>query len=388
MPSAENILLMCYGLHAGGTERQLTKVAVALDRARFHPHVACLRSAGDNGFYAPELRAAGVPVIELPVRSFKSWSVVDGYRALRNYVRRQKIVLAHAFDVPMDIFGVPAARLARVPVVLASQRAHRNLTPGASDFLLRISDRLSHGVVVNCIAMRDHVVHDYRISPDAVHLCYNGIDTDVFHPGLRRRMPALEGKSIVIGVVCVLRAEKNLRVLLDAFARVRGLGQGLQLVIAGDGPERPDLERHSRNLGLGPDCMFTGTVQESAAWMRSIDIFVLPSSSEALSNSLMEAMACGCAPIASRVGGNPELVEHEVNGLLFENNDAEGLAHCLRRLIESPDLQQRFAERSLRAVEDRFSLRASVRRMASIYEEVLAVRSGSRSRPEDFRTSW
>lgn len=372
--NAIDVLLMCRTLHAGGTERQLTKIAVALDRSRFRPHVACFRTGGDDGFYAPELHAAGVHLTELPVRSFKSWSAVRGYLELRDYVRRNQIRLVHTFDVPLNIFGVPGARLAGVPVVLSSQRAHRGLTPGVRDLMLRISDRLSDGAVVNCVAMRDHLIRDYHLPPERVHLCYNGIDTDVFHPHPRRRMPGLENKSLVIGVVCVLRAEKNLRVLLEAFSQVRRLHEGLQLVVAGDGPERANLEQQSRELGLGSDCLFAGAVRESASWMRSIDVFVLPSVSEALSNSLMEAMACGCAPIASRVGGNPELVEPDINGFLFDKSDVGELARCLQRLIDSPDLRRRFAEQSVRAVEERFSLCASARRMASIYEQVLGVR--------------
>ena len=105
--------------------------------------------------------------------------------------------------------------------------------------------------------------------------------------------------------------------------------------------------------------------------LRGIDIFVLPSLSEALSNSLMEAMASGCCPIVSRVGGNPELIAHGENGLLFEKGDAAGLAEALRQVIGDSSYRQRLAAQSLRRIEDEFSLQASARRMAEIYEEFL-----------------
>ena len=114
-------------LGIGGTERQLVQTALTLDRSRFAPHVACFNA---GGFRAAALRAAGIPIVELPVRSFMRWSAVAGAWRLARYLRAHHIQVVHAFDVPMDVFGVPVARFARTPVVISSQRAHRDLTPG------------------------------------------------------------------------------------------------------------------------------------------------------------------------------------------------------------------------------------------------------------------
>jgi glycosyltransferase involved in cell wall biosynthesis len=102
-------------------------------------------------------------------------------------------------------------------------------------------------------------------------------------------------------------------------------------------------------------------------WLRSFDIFVLPSLEEALSNSLMEAMACGCPAIASSVGGNPELIEDGVRGLLFKRLDTAGLAQALRRLIEDDALRRSFAGAGEHFIRDHFSRRASADRMGEIY---------------------
>jgi len=105
--------------------------------------------------------------------------------------------------------------------------------------------------------------------------------------------------------------------------------------------------------------------------LRAIDIFVLPSLSEALSNALMEAMACGCAVVASQVGGNPELVSDGTTGLLFRAGDAAELADRLERLIVDDGLRTRVGVAASESVRQRFSLQASVRRMEEIYEELL-----------------
>ena len=107
-------------------------------------------------------------------------------------------------------------------------------------------------------------------------------------------------------------------------------------------------------------------------WLRTIDVFVLPSLSEALSNSLMEAMACGCCVAASTAGGNPELVEDGVTGLLFPPGDAAALSKALLRLYEEPQLRNRLADAAAHSITARFSLAAAGKRMGEIYQQALA----------------
>ena len=142
------ILLMARELGLGGTERQLTEIARALDRRKFTPHVGCLHAEGLRG---AELEAAGVPIVRFPVQSLYRPSTLSAARGMGRYLKLHRIQLVHTFDVPMNLFGVPVARVYHTPVVLSSQRAFRDLTPGIHRRLLRVTDRLVHGVVVNCI---------------------------------------------------------------------------------------------------------------------------------------------------------------------------------------------------------------------------------------------
>src|SRR5689334_10735573 len=130
------ILLMAQELAQGGSERQLTEVVKALDRKRFEPHVAVLRT---GGLRLDELRAAGVPWIATPLRSFASPGALSAAWKLSRYLRRNRIRLAHSFDVPTNIFLAPVARASGVPVVLSSQRAYRSLTPKPYFPLMRFS---------------------------------------------------------------------------------------------------------------------------------------------------------------------------------------------------------------------------------------------------------
>lgn len=359
------ILLLAQELGAGGTERQLAETVLSLDRSEFVPHVGCFRPVG---FREEELRASAVPVAHFPVRSFKSWSTLKGAWWMARYLRRHAIQLVHAFDVPMDVFATPVARAAGAPCVLSSQRAHRDLTPGWMRRALRFTDGIVDGIVVNSQALRQHLIEDECVAASRIHLCYNGINTTRFHPAGRSSHPGL-----VIGAVCVLRPEKGLPTLIEAFARLDPR-QASCLRIVGDGPVRGELEALSARLGVGERVRLEPATNQVAERLREIDIFVLPSLSEGLSNSLMEAMACGCAPVASRAGGNPELVTHEQTGLLFEPSDASGLAAQLGRLAADPALRARVATAASERIRTQFSIQAAARQMSEIYRGFLEAR--------------
>jgi glycosyltransferase involved in cell wall biosynthesis len=168
-----------------------------------------------------------------------------------------------------------------------------------------------------------------------------------------------------------LRPEKDLNTLLTGFALARRQRPEMQLLVVGSGAELPALEQQARELELGADCTFVPDQNNVASWLRTIDIFVLPSRTEALSNSLMEAMACGCAVVASEIGGNPELVETGRTGMLFPSGQPESLAQALRQLTEDVTLRQRLAKEAAQLIPHRFSLAASVNRMQQIYESFL-----------------
>jgi glycosyltransferase involved in cell wall biosynthesis len=361
------IMLMVRELGPGGTERQLTELARTLDSSRLQVHVGCFH----EGLRADELRAAGIPILRLPVTSFLNASAAAGAWQLGRYLRRHKIRLVHTFDYPLNCFGVPVARAFGMPVVLSSQRFHRHLTPRSYLRLLRLTDRIVNGVIVNSESVRREMLEQERVPAARVHLCYNGIDITRFRPGERLRTLTLQNSSLVIGVVCLLRPEKGLPTLLRAFAQLWPRDEGVRLVIVGSGPEQSGLEELAQELGVRQQCVFQPAVADVAPWLRSIDIFVLPSLSEALSNSLMEAMACGCACIASSVGGNPELLRDGETGLLFEPGNVEQLSEKLSRLAADPGLRERLAQASVRAIRERFSLAASAERMHEIYDRYL-----------------
>jgi glycosyltransferase involved in cell wall biosynthesis len=362
---------MARELNVGGSERQMTETARFLDRSRFEPRVGCFLPAGLRG---EELRAAGIRVAQFPVHSYKSWSAVAGARSLARYIHQERIELVHAFDYPLNVFAVPIARWFTSAVAVASQRSHRELVPGGYLRLLRQVDRVADAVVVNCEYLRQHLVRDEGVPAERVEVCYNGIDLDFFAAGESSRPAALADTPFVVGVVCGLRAEKGLPVLLEAFTQVRAMRDGVKLAVVGSGPMLGELEARARELGIFEACVFQPATARIPDWLRAIDIFVLPSLSEAFSNALMEAMACGCCCVASNVGGNPELVRSGETGLLFERGDVESLALALRRLMADDGLRRQLASNGQSYIRGNFSAQTAAQRMGEIYGRLLGQR--------------
>lgn len=357
-------------LGLGGSERQMSVLARSIHQAGFEAHVGCFRP---DGIRRKELDDAGVPVVSFPVRSFKSSSTVLAGRELHRYVKRHGIHLVHSFDPPTCLFAIPAMWVYRSAIPVSSQRSHRDLIPASMRPFIRITDKLAAAVVVNSRQLSEHLIADEHVPAAKVRLCYNGLDTETFQPPVHRARPeSLAGASIVMGVCCGLRPEKDIGTLLRAFAQIRH--PGVKLVIVGNGPCRDSWQQLSVELGIAGQVLFVPETATVLPWLQAIDIFVLPSTSEALSNALMEAMACGCTVVSSRVGGNPELVEDNVTGLLFQPRDVEGLAACLHRLLESPPLRMRLGQAGADLMRREFSTQVAARRMGAIYDELLRVR--------------
>jgi glycosyltransferase involved in cell wall biosynthesis len=364
------VLLMVRELTLGGSERQMSEMAKALDPRRFQVHAGCFRP---GGMRARELEAAGIPILALELRSFKSpWKVRASLGALRRYVREHGIRIIHGFDPPTSLLVGHLVPWLRPAVVLTSQRNYQQARTRLVRIGIRISHRMSAGIVVNCEAMRQHLLEDERLPPDRIHLCYNGLDTQRFQRVAIPRDGLVPDDALVVGTLCALRPEKDLGTLIEAFATCLAGEPRLFLLVVGSGPERERLEAQAAARGIAARCRFEPMVADVVPWLSLMDIFVLPSRFEALPNALMEAMSCGCACVASRVGGTPELVTDGETGLLFRSGDVPALTAQLRRLIAEPSLRARLCGGAVAKIRAGFSLEAAATRLGAIYDERLA----------------
>jgi glycosyltransferase involved in cell wall biosynthesis len=362
------VLLMARELGwGGGIERDVSKFARNLRQHGFAPHVACFAGGGARW---QEIEDANIPLVTLPTDSLRSWATLRQAKMLRGYLGEHRIQLVHAFDAPTDMFAVPVARLAGLPSI-ASNLWLRDMLPRSEQVLLAVVDRLATALFANCHAVARQLVSQWHVPAERIHVCHNGVETGEFHAHDRQH-DALRDAGIVVGTLAVLRPEKNIQLLVEAFARVLPRIPGARLLIVGDGTMREDLEARAAALGIRHACVFEGATTTPARWLRAMDVFVLPSRFEAFSNALLEAMACGCCPIGANVGGTPELIEHGVRGLLFESEDLHGLTHALERVVMDSDQRARFSSAAASFVAQHLTIEHQTARLAEIYRTVLA----------------
>ncbi|WP_153110299.1 TIGR03088 family PEP-CTERM/XrtA system glycosyltransferase [Propionivibrio limicola] len=207
----------------------------------------------------------------------------------------------------------------------------------------------------------------------------NGVDAERFHPAPARThvdgWPFAEPRAWVIGTVGRMQPVKDQTTLTRAFIRALELAPELKgrlrLVMVGDGPLREASRRLLENAGVSPLAWLPGERDDVHDLLRSLDCFVLPSLAEGISNTILEAMACGVPVIATEVGGSPELVEAGVTGELVPAADVETMAQAIVRYARHPELARQAGRAGRQSVERRFSLEAMVRNYQQLYDELL-----------------
>jgi glycosyltransferase involved in cell wall biosynthesis len=231
-------------------------------------------------------------------------------------------------------------------------------------------------VVVNSQAVGKSLERESKLSPDKIYLSYNGVNTEHFYPGPANRPEAFRDASVIVGSVCVMRSEKRMDWVLRSFADVFTEDPRARLLFVGSGPEVEPLTNLRDSLGLRDACMFFPGQADVADWMRTLDVYINSSSSESFPNGLLEAMACGCCPIGSNVGGIPELITHMQNGLIFDSNKPDELTAMMRKVVLDPGLRNRFREQAAATARERFSMELALARTESLYLKVLGRLAG------------
>ncbi len=364
-------------LTTGGTQRHLQQVVALLDPARFAVQVYTLRGGGE---VEAELRDAGVPVTALGIHRRLTTpqaglAMVRAARALR----AAQIDIVHGYQWRPALVGAIAGRLAGVPLVLASKRS---LTGGdrAARFAWRMIGRRVDTIIANAEALRSEAERQGTVARWAI--LRNGVDVEHFRPraiGAEAKASlGLDPRRPVVGTVGRLEARKGHEHLLAAsrvmLARANGLRP--QIVIVGDGPLRGRLAQAAAELGIDRSVHLTGTLSDVRAALAAMDVFVLPSREEGMSNALLEAMAAGRAIVATAVGGTGEIVDGERTGILVDADDVEAMASAILRLLTDPERAGQLGASAQRAVEERYGARAMIAHLERLYDERLSSRRG------------
>jgi glycosyltransferase involved in cell wall biosynthesis len=370
-----NVALIIDDLCMGGAERQVVELALALDKNRFQVLVITLFSGQP---LEEELACQpGIELISLNRRGKFDFGIL---KKLAGILKSHEIHVLQAYLTPATFFALTASRLARTPVVIVTERSGLRAEPKLGEKIYRFSeDRMTHFADAAIANSRsgELFLQSRGIPRRLTSVIYNGTNqnrvsvTKAQVTNARHEL-GIGGDDLVVGVAASLTPAKDHANFLHAAALVATEVPTARFLIVGEGPLRPGLEEMAAELGISDRVVFAGQHAEIAPYIGCFDLAVLPSKDyEGCSNFLLEAMGLGKACIATNVGGNPELITDNENGLLVPPRDSAALAKAIIGLLSDPTRAMRLAETAQARFRTEFSLGRMVAEYTSVWESLL-----------------
>jgi glycosyltransferase involved in cell wall biosynthesis len=360
--SRVGLFLMTNSFETGGSERQFVLLAQNLSSEQFQLHTGCIMRHGPlaDGFGdVPEFHLGG---------SLYGWRSLAARLRLSRHLRRNRVQIAHAFDFYTNLTLIPAARLARVPVVIGSHRQLGDLLTPAQFRVQAAAFRWCDAVVCNSLAGANRLAAA-GLARDKLSVIGNALPAEAFirAPAALPRRPGV----LRVGMVARMNARyKNHSGFLRIAAQIHRQLPDVEFLLVGDGPLRQEIEQEAQTLGLGAHVSFLGDRRDIAAVLAAMDVAVLTSDSEGLSNVILEAMAASLPVVAYDVGGNAELVNQQ-RGALVAAGDEAGFADAVERILVPSSLRQQLGLDARRFAEENFGLERVRNRYLELYSTLL-----------------
>ncbi|MCF7970303.1 MAG: TIGR03088 family PEP-CTERM/XrtA system glycosyltransferase [Methylococcaceae bacterium] len=365
-----------FRLGVGGLENGLINLINNMPADKYRHIIICLKGSTQ---FRERLKRKDVQIIDLQKKDGQDWgSFIRFYRILKQY----KINIIHTRNLAAIEYQVPAF-LAGVKFRVHSEHGWDTFDPEGNNkkyqYLRRLLSPLIKVFIPLSLHLQDYLVEKVKIPKYKIQRICNGVDITKFYPEKVKQLVfdcplPFDKKNIYIGTVGRMHGVKDQITLVTAFitlmqARQEFIGQ-VYLLLIGDGSLRQEaidlLEKHH----LLQYAWLPGEREDIADIMRSLDIFVLPSQAEGISNTILEAMATGLPVIATAVGGNPELVMSGETGLLVPSSDPDAMAQAMLSLLMDKDKRQKLSENSHQRVIDNFSIQAMVTKYTEVYDSL------------------
>ncbi len=364
--TVRNLLFLNHNLNTGGIETLIVEMLQALPRDRFNAGVAVFEGGGtleqsvlDGGYYLRDLGKQ---------EGFDLGLV----RRLRRLLQAENIDIVHTHNFSAWLYAVLATLgLKRVKIVhtehsfVEGNKRRRYL---AERFCAQLT---GHTVAVSQ-DVKQKMVEQCGIRPSRIEVVTNGIDTERFAPSRTLRDSArsslgLSETQFLIGTVGRLVPVKDHACLIRAFADLHLTDPETRLLLVGDGPEMGALVRDIEQAGLNDSVILAGDRRDVPALLAALDLYVVSSLSEGFSISILEAMSCGLALVATEVGGNAEIISEDENGLLVPPADPTSLSAAMLKLLRDNRLRNEIGARNRQKIEQGFSMQTMLDRYLEFY---------------------
>ncbi|HEX4884748.1 MAG TPA: TIGR03088 family PEP-CTERM/XrtA system glycosyltransferase [Casimicrobiaceae bacterium] len=372
MSAPRSIVHVVYRFAVGGLENGLVNLVNRLPREHWRHTIVSLTEV--DAAFARRIERPDVEVLALHKAPGHA---VPLYPRLWRLFRERRPAIVHTRNLAA-LEALPIAWLAGVPVRIHGEHGRDAEDPDGTNVRRQRVRRLFRPFVTRYVALAPdlatYLVGPIGVPADRVDQIFNGVDTTRFSPATGR-VPApgcpFGPDDVLIGTAGRLDPVKDHANLLRAFARALALRQSqaprLRLVIAGDGPERARVEALVREAGLEHSVWLTGERADVPDLLRGLDVFVLSSRGEGVSNTILEAMACGLPVVATRVGANADLVVDGTTGRIVPPSDSAALGDAIVAYADDPTLAKDHGRAGRQRAEQQFSLDRMVDRYHRLY---------------------
>lgn len=321
--------------------------------------------------HAPVARAAaerGLEVIALPIEKKRP----RGFLAVRRLLRARgfDVVNCHS-STDTWLVALASATLASAPPLVRTRHISTPIPRSRANRWLY--QRATAMIVTTGEQMRRSLIERYGFDGERIVSVPTGIDTGRFCPGERERARAdtgLRPRGLLAGIVATLRRDKGHHLLLEAIAAMGE--EAPELVIVGDGPQRGPLQAKVAQLGLAARVVFAGNQADVLPWLRSLDVFVLPTLHEGVPQALAQAMAVGLCCVTTPVGGIPELASDGESAIFVAPGNVGELADALRWVTRDPQLRERLGRAARARRLAGYDRHAMLDRMERVFATVAA----------------
>jgi sugar transferase (PEP-CTERM/EpsH1 system associated) len=344
---------------------------------RYRHAIVCLTEYSD---FSSRIQRDDVPVFALRKGNGQDFSV---HQRLWQLLGRLRPNVVHTRNLPTLECLIPAA-LARIPGRVHGEHGRDVYDLDGSNFkynlLRKVVRPFAHRYTAVSRDLANWLVHTVGMRAEQVVHIYNGVDTQRFYPrtGLHSSRGPEEFAppgTLVIGTVGRMQAVKDQLTLVRAFIRLLDLKSSarerVRLVVVGDGPLREEAQQLLRSVHAEHLAWLPGEREDISEIIRTMDLFVLPSLAEGISNTILEAMASGLPVVATRVGGNPELVADGETGMLVPPANPVAMAEAISSYLADPDKRICHGRAGRKRAEARFSMEAMVNGYLAVYDAVL-----------------
>lgn len=362
-----NILYLIDNLKLGGAQKIVLTLSEGLDPNKYRIYTI---SMGERGPFYEKFKERGQYIESLDITSF--WKLYRLFKILA-FAKKNEVTLIHSFLFYSNFFGRIIGKAGRVPLIICSERA----TGVWKNRLFRLVEALVKGFADYYTAVSEatkrFMVEKEGIPCEKVVTLYNGVDiretaTDVSRLKLDLGIPP---GSKVIGTVGRLADQKGYEYLIKAFKLVNERHKEAVLVIVGGGPLEKSLKDEAVKCSLNDKIVFTGPHKDPSLLMDAMDIYVISSWFEGMSNSLLEAMAKGLPVVATDIDGNREVVVDGETGLLVPPRDEYAIAEALNNLLSGPSVMKAMGLAGKKRIEDRFTTRKMLYNYNDFYTKIL-----------------